>query len=76
MKKKYSAPKVEMIEFDYTETVTASRWPWCCGKTGWDNGESDTSKTNSYWEDTGSSYYNNTGSSYYNNTGSSYWNGN
>ncbi len=30
MKKVYKTPTVERIEFDYQETVAASRWPWCC----------------------------------------------
>ena len=29
MKRNYSTPKAEKVEFDYTETVVASRWPWC-----------------------------------------------
>lgn len=65
MKKQYETPKADKVEFDYTETVTASRWPWCCGKTGSDNSASTDS---TYWEDTGSTYWED--------TGSSYWNGN
>ena len=55
MKKAYIKPSAEKVEFDYTETVTASHWPWCNNNQNQQQTVQQGQNQNEYWKSNPSS---------------------